>query len=248
MPHETSTYAIARRCGIDFALASAIFPDPEYRSTVMKTLRYPLILAALALSACSSTYYDAMEQVGYHKRDILVDRVESARDAQTEAQQQFKSALDQFASVIQLENSDLKRSYEELNTEFEASETAAEEVTERIDKVEAVADALFEEWQEELDLYQNQNLRSASAAKLTETKRRYVGMLKSMRQAEQSMQPVLISFRDNVLFLKHNLNAQAIGSLQGEFTSLKSDIQRLVTRMNESIEESNRFIQSMQSG
>ncbi|MCU7935351.1 MAG: DUF2959 domain-containing protein [Candidatus Thiodiazotropha sp. (ex Dulcina madagascariensis)] len=67
---------------------------------------YPLIASLLLLTGCSSLYYDSMEKVGYHKRDILVDRVVSARDAQ----EQFQSALDQFASVISLEESDLKRS------------------------------------------------------------------------------------------------------------------------------------------
>lgn len=209
---------------------------------------YPfLIYAVLALSGCASTYYDALEGMGYHKRDILVDRVESARDAQTEAQEQFQSALDEFASVIKLESTDLKRAYERLDGEFKASESAADRVSSRIDKVESVAGALFVEWQKELELYQNQSLRAASAGKLVETKRRYGEMLKSMRQAEQSMQPVLSSFRDNTLFLKHNLNAQAIGALRGEFTSLKSDIRHLIDRMNRSVEESNRFIQSLQS-
>lgn len=206
-----------------------------------------LIFALLVLSGCASTYYDAMEKVGYHKRDILVDRVESARDAQSEAQDQFRSALDQFASVIELENTDLKSAYERLNGEFEASEAAAQAVSSRIDKVESVADALFDEWQEELELYQNQNLKAASTRKLKATKRHYGEMLSSMRKAEQSMQPVLSSLRDNTLFLKHNLNAQAIGALRGELTNLRSDIGRLINRMNQSIEDSNRFIQRLQS-
>ncbi len=213
----------------------------------MYNLHYLLIFALLVLSGCASTYYDAMEKVGYHKRDILVDRVESARDAQSEAQDQFRSALDQFASVIELENTDLKSAYERLNGEFEASEAAAQAVSSRIDKVESVADALFDEWQEELELYQNQNLKTASTRKLKATKRHYGEMLSSMRKAEQSMQPVLSSLRDNTLFLKHNLNAQAIGSLRGEFTNLRSDIGRLINRMNQSIEESNRFIQRLQN-
>jgi len=213
----------------------------------MNNLHYFTVFALLVLSGCASTYYDAMEKVGYHKRDILVDRVESARDAQSEAQDQFKSALDQFASVIKLESTDLKSAYEKLNGEFEASEAAAQEVSSRIDKVESVADALFEEWQEELGLYQNLNLKAESTRKLKATKRHYGEMLNSMRQAEQSMQPVLNSFRDNILFLKHNLNAQAIGALRGEFTNLKSDIGRLISRMNQSIEDSNRFIQRLQN-
>ena len=210
-----------------------------------RILNITLLLALL--TGCSSVYYDTMETVGYHKRDILVDRVESARDAQSDAQEQFKSALDQFASVIRLEDSDLKQAYDSLNHEFESSESAAQEVTERIDKVESVAEDLFEEWQEELTLYENQKLKAASKRQLDKTKSRYRSMLKSMRQAEQTMQPVLNNFRDNVLYLKHNLNAQAIGSLRGEFGNLKADITTLINRMNQSIKRSDEFIREMQS-
>jgi septation ring formation regulator EzrA len=215
----------------------------------MSALRLlPLSTILLLCSACANVYYDTMESVGIHKRDILVDRVESARDAQGDAQEQFKSALQQFASVIHLEASDLKQAYEQLNDEYEACESAAGTVRSRIEKVESVADALFEEWRQELDLYQNQNLKTASGKKLKQTQSRYQEMLGSMRRAERSMQPVLDSLRDNVLFLKHNLNAQAIGALRGEFSNLKADIDTLVKRMNQSIERSNSFIKNMQAG
>ena len=215
----------------------------------MSTLRlFPLLMITLLCSACASVYYDTMESVGIHKRDILVDRVEEARDAQGEAQEQFQSALEQFASVIRIEESDLKQAYDRLNDEYEACDSAASDVSGRIEKVESVAEALFEEWNKELTLYENQNLKRASQKKLTQTRSRYKEMLGSMKQAERSMQPVLTTLRDNVLFLKHNLNAQAIGALRGEFGSLKADIDTLIQRMNQSIERSNAFIKNMQAG
>ncbi|MBA1331384.1 DNA repair ATPase [Candidatus Endoriftia persephone str. Guaymas] len=213
---------------------------------MLNTRLLPLLL--LLLTGCSTLYYDTMEKVGYHKRDILADRVEATRDAQSEAQQQFRSALEQFAAVIELKNTDLKQAYAALNDEYEESQSAADTVSERIDKVKSVADALFDEWQEELGLYNNQSMKAASRKKLQQTRKRYASMLQSMLKAESAMQPVLNTFRDNVLFLKHNLNAQAIGTLRGEFSALKREIDQLLERMNRSIERSNRFIDSLQQG
>jgi uncharacterized protein YdiU (UPF0061 family) len=201
-----------------------------------------LLVVLFVPGGCSKAYYSAMEKVGIHKRDILVDRVEGARDAQSEAQKQFKSALEQFGSIIKIENTDLKKAYVRLNTEYEDSKKAAEKVSERIDKVESVAKALFEEWKEELTLYKSAELRRSSKQKLQTTKTRYREMLASMHRAEKSMTPVLRTFRDNVLFLKHNLNAQAIGSLQTEFSTLKGKIEDLIRNMNEAIKTSNKFI------
>jgi len=61
------------------------------------------------------------------------------------------------------------------------------------------------------------------------------------------MQPVLATFKDNVLYLKHNLNAQAVGSLRGSFNNLEGDIERLVNQMNQSIKRSNDFIAQMKT-
>jgi hypothetical protein len=198
------------------------------------------------IGGCSRAYYDAMEKMGIHKRDILINRVEDARDAQSEAQEQFKSALDQFASVVHIENSNLKLAYEKLNAEYEDSERAAAKVSQQIKSVESVADALFKEWESELKLYKREDLRRSSRQKLQDTKTRYKEMLASMHGAEKSMDPVLRSFRDNVLFLKHNLNAQAIGSLRSEFSMLKGEIDLLIKKMNFAIDTSNKFISDIQ--
>lgn len=202
---------------------------------------------AFALTACSTAYYGAMEKVGIHKRDIMVDRVEEARDSQADAQEQFKDALEQFGSVVQLKNTDLKKAYDKLNGEYEDSVEAAEEVSDRISSVEKVADDLFKEWKAEIGQYQNAEYRRTSQSQLNATKARYRDMLATMKKAEASMQPVLNTFRDNVLFLKHNLNAQAIGSLRSEFSSLSSDINRLIDSMNRSIASSNNFIANMKT-
>jgi transketolase len=193
-------------------------------------------------SGCSSTYYSAMEKVGIHKRDIVVDRVEDARDSQAEAQEQFKSALEQFDSVVKLKETNLKKAYDRLNSEYEKSAEAAQEVSDRIEKVETVAEDLFAEWEQELTEYQNKELRRSSSDQLRATEKRYKTMLASMHRAEASMEPVLRIFKDNVLFLKHNLNAQAIGSLQSEFANLKGEIDILIRKMNDAIQSSNIFI------
>ncbi len=212
------------------------------------TARQRLTVTALvffmlfAVGGCSTTYYHAMEKVGIHKRDIMVDRVEDARDSQAAAQEQFKSALQRFDAVIRLEETDLKKAHDSLNTEYEKSRQAAEKVSSRIEKVEEIAEDLFAEWEAELAEYQNKELRRSSKEQLKRTEKRYREMVAGMQQAEASMTPVLQIFKDNVLFLKHNLNAQAIGSLQSEFANLKGEIDILISKMNSAIELSNKFI------
>lgn len=207
-----------------------------------------LILCLMMLSsftACKSAYYGTMEAFGYEKRDILVDRVEEARDEQEQAKVQFTSALDQFKAVIDFKGDDLEAMYRELNRGYEKSRQAASDVGDKIDRVGSVAEALFAEWEEELDTYNSEELRAISAERLAETRRRYEQLIGAMERAEATIPPVLSAMHDQVLFLKHNLNAQAIASIQGTAEGIQKDIQSLINEMQKSIDEANAFINQM---
>ena len=207
-----------------------------------------LLSAVISLTACETVVYDALEKVGYHKRDILIDRIDAAQASQTEGQEQFKSALEQFKSVINFDGGDLEVTYDQLNDEYEASVDAADEIHDRIDSVKNVADALFDEWQEELEQYSNASLRRDSERQLKDTRRRYSKVLGAMRRAENAIDPVLASLKDNTLYLKHNLNARAIASLKNELGTVDNDVNALLTAMQQAINESNAFIDELRGG
>jgi len=204
-----------------------------------------LLAVLLSLSACETAYYSAMEKIGFPKREILIDRILEAQEAQEDGQEQFKDALEQFRSVANFDGGDLEKMYNRLNGEYEDSADSADEIKERIDSVENVAEDLFDEWEDEIKEYQSANLRRDSEAKLKSTRREYSQLVKSMRNAEATVHPVLKTLKDQVLYLKHNLNARAISSLKGELGSINSDVDRLVQAMEKSISESKSFIARM---
>lgn len=201
-----------------------------------------IVLSIFTLTGCQSAYYSAMEQVGYHKRDIMVDRVEDAKESQQDAQQEFTSALEALSALTNFDGGELETVYNQINDKYQDSEKAAQDVSDRIAAIEDVSDALFAEWQDELELYTSSSLRRSSEQKLRETKASYTTMLSAMKRAEDKMTPVLNTLRDNTLYLKHNLNASAIGALQGEFTNLEQDIQFAIKQMNAAIAESDKFL------
>ena len=209
------------------------------------TKRISLFFSLLVFAACSTVYYETMEQFGVHKRDILVDRVEEARDSQEAAKEQFSSALEQFTTLLNFDGGDLQAAYDSLNGEFEERESRAEVVSDRIRAVEDVSADLFSEWEDELELYTNQTLRNSSAATLRQTRVRYEQLVASMHAAESKMTPVVNAFRDQVLFLKHNLNSRAIASLRSELATIEGDISALIVDMENSITESNRFLSEL---
>lgn len=207
---------------------------------------FPVALLAL-LTGCQSAYYGAMEKVGFAKRDILVSRVEKARTAQEDAKVQFASALENFLATAHIATGELKQKYDDLNANLKRSEARAKEVNDRIQAIDDVAEVLFTEWGNELAQYSNASLRAQSQQQLATTRLRYADLMAAMRRAAARMEPVLVTFRDQVLFLKHNLNAQALRSLDSTSRELSGDIARLIADMEKAIREADIFLRDMKS-
>ena len=205
-----------------------------------------IVLLSLTGTGCQTAYYETMEKLGYHKRDLMVSDVKKARDAQQDAKEQFKSALDRFTKTLNVQGGELQDKYDVLNDEYQHSEKRAQAVRNRIASVEDVSEALFKEWDGELKQYSNAALRQKSQKQLAQTRSQYAQLIKAMKRAEAKMDPVLAKLKDHVLFLKHNLNAQAIASLKSELTTVEGNIDALIKDLNASIQEADSFITSME--
>lgn len=213
------------------------------------SLHFALVVAFIA-AGCATTrkaYYNAWEKFGYAKRERLVDNVKDARQEQVEAKQQFANALEEFKSVVNFKGGDLEALYNKLNKAYERSEGQAGEVKEKITGVKRVADALFREWKGEIaEIKGDPSLQQSSQKLYNQTRDNYSQMIERMDRAAATMDPVLQRFKNRVLFIKSNLNAQAIASLAGTEVELGDDIERLIKEMEASIAEADRFIAETQ--
>ena len=205
-----------------------------------------LLLVALLAAGCSATrsmYYDTWEKFGYAKRERLADNVKAARDEQAQAKEEFANALEQFRSVVNFEGGDLEAMYNKLDKSYKRASGQAEEVREKVASVKNVGNALFKEWQGEIgQIKGDDTLRESSQELYDKTKQSYGELVARMDTATKSMDPVLTRFNNRVLFIKHNLNAQAIASLRGTEVELGGDIDNLIREMEASIAEADEFI------
>jgi hypothetical protein len=218
-------------------------PKQDYQPSHSIGLLAPLI--RMLSARFQRFYFRAIESAGHHKRDILVSRVENARDGLEEAKVQFQNALEKFSALTEFDGGPLEEVYRQLKVEFDYSKSRALAVSDRIDAVQEVAEALFAEWEDELEQYSNRSLRNASRLKLKQTQQMYGQLLSAMRRAESKIGPVLGVFQDQVLFLKHNLNAQAVAHLESELVSLTVGVSGLITAMERSIDRANSFMHTM---
>ncbi len=204
-----------------------------------------VFVGALLLSGCASVQYSALEKVGIHKRDILVDRVEDARDAQTETREQLVSAYEELSALVGHDGGELEQKYRRLSKEVDRSRDATEDLDEHLADIDRVSEDLFEEWESELDLYSSAKLRADQEEKLKLARRQFSMMRERMQTARNRVDPVLAVLTDNVLFLKHSLNAQALSALRGQASVLEGQVDALIRDMQLAIDEADAFIKRM---
>jgi len=211
---------------------------------------FQILLVSCVLAGCSvaqKAQYSALEKFGVHKRDILVDRIEKTTETQEETKEQFQSAYEELASLVDVDDLGLEKRYQRMASAVDKSEATANELTARINSVDKVAKDLFAEWEEELNQYQSTSLRSASQNNLNATKARYQKIYQKMQESSAKVEPVLQVLQDNTLYLKHNLNARAVSGLSNEVLVIEDKVRALIAQMELSINESKSFIGSMQN-
>jgi ElaB/YqjD/DUF883 family membrane-anchored ribosome-binding protein len=207
-----------------------------------------------ALAACQNAVekaarnagYSAYELIGVEKRDLLRNRIDDTRDEQEDTKETFQDALEKLRGIYGLEGSDLEKQYRKLQSAYDDATKRAEDVRASRRKMDTVAKDLFEEWEKEIGEIQSAEFKSKSRAKLKDTRVRFHDLSQGVQRAEKKMEPVLAKLKDHVLYLKHNLNAQSISALKAEGGRIQGDIEVLVKDMNQSIQEADAFIKTLE--
>jgi hypothetical protein len=205
------------------------------------------LLALLATTGCTRTYYKAMSTFGKEKRDILVSRVKDSKKEQQQAKKQIKATMESFQELTGFQGGELEKNYKKLNGEYEKAADSAKKLHDRINSIDQVSNDLFKEWQKEINGMENRKLKQRSADMLRKSRLQEASYIKAMRQTESRMSPVIVAFHDQVIFLKHNLNARAIGSLKGTSAKISTDVDVLLISLDGSIAQADALIQSLNS-
>jgi len=201
-----------------------------------------VLAVVFAATGCRSMYYSTMEMFGREKRHILASRIEDVSEEQNKAAQEFKDALTRLKEMYGFDGGDLEEMYRKLLSDYEDCNGRAGSVRTRISDMEQVASDLFREWEREIAEISNTDLRSKSEGSLRLTRQRYGRLDDAANRAARRMDPVLQQLKDYVLYLKHNLNAQAVGSLKIEADKIEVQVDQLIRDIQTSVGEAEEFL------
>lgn len=200
-----------------------------------------LFVASFLVASCQSAKYAAYERLGVEKRELLKKDVKSVQNQQKENQEDFKDALEQLRKLYGSKGSELEKRYDSIKSEYDDAKSGADTLTNRVEEMDRVAKDLFKEWEGETDQLTTAALKRDSLNKLRETEKRYQVLSRDVHGSEKKMRVVLSKLGEQVIYLKHNLNAESIGTLSSEKSAIEKDINELIGQMEKSIASSEEF-------
>ncbi len=203
-------------------------------------MKYFLIF--LLCTSCSTVYYNFWEFLGQEKRELLQSEMEAITSNQTDTKEDFKDTLSKIRSEYSYKEGSLESTYDDLSDDYNDLHSNAEDLSKSIDKAKNIAEDLFDEWEDEASKITNSKFRAESLRKRVITMTKFKVALKSVRKVESKMTKVLVKLNDRVLYLKHNLNAKAIGKIKIELKNIEQDIVSLIGQIDESNQQANSFI------
>jgi predicted nucleic acid-binding Zn-ribbon protein len=201
--------------------------------------------------------YLIRDVAGQEKHDIFSLAMGKANAQQVRTKEEFSDALQELQHSLKAgegnqsttpedaknPDSPVERYYNQVSSKYHESENAVNDFRARIQELNDQSKALFTEWEKEAGtMPSNSDIRSRSLRDLEESKAKYDAVYKDLERSLQKAEITLKSFRDYTYALKHLVNAETIGKVDGEYRQLSSDIEDLIRQMDSSIKSTREYL------
>jgi len=182
-----------------------------------------------ALLLCNS---NAVAQAGSKESQKFLDYSQDARDTLVDAKSELTSTVALYNSLIAGEAKKPESTYKKLIKALEKSEKVAGKTRDRVEKMQTQADKVFTAWTQELESYENEQLKELGIQRLEASKQRYGVMIERMESTSEAYRPLVSSLHDQIKFMGFDLSPEAMSALQGPAQELNTMADELFARID----------------
>ena len=199
----------------------------------MQTLNSLLVgslvaLGATGLVACQSNgYASSLALDGAESQRDLGHSVTSVLEAQMESQSEFDEAFQLLLQLQRAPQEDVVDLYAEFQKQVDSCARNVERVDQGILTVEQNATELFASWEADLGQFSSPTMRERSQARMGQAQDSLQRLLDQLRNGRGSMDAILRTQRDFVLYFNHNLSPNSIATLESENAQFEASMREL---------------------
>lgn len=189
--------------------------------------------AALALTLGASCSSSIKQSVAIESVDSLVSRVEHVHLEAELAKQSVYETLISLGPLMAPEfKGDAAAAMDRFAEATAACEAQAEDLRQAIKPMRASADTVFTTWTKSLDDFTSPRMRDRSQRRLDATKQRFADVQEAAMASQESLDALVVQFRDMVLYLGHDFNAGAVAEIREDALTIRDASRGLGTSLD----------------
>ena len=196
------------------------------------------VLAVLALAATAGAQSDE----GVKQVERLVKASGNTVKAIADTKVQLMKTMEVYNSLFADDADNRKKIYNNIQKEMENTEKRRGKIVEEAAKMNAEADALFKDWTNSTAAIESPDLRKRSEERLNATKASYAEIGTAAQKAGDMYGPFMKALQDQITFLGHDLNPDAVASLKPDAAKLNERADQLIRSIDDTIATSNKNI------
>jgi cell division septum initiation protein DivIVA len=177
----------------------------------------------------------ALAQQGFRQTDRLMSRAENSARAIEDTKGELQRTLEAYNSMFDGSAKNPRRAYQISLRGVERSEKRVGDIQKRLNEMQIEADKYFADWTTSLDAIINQDLRRRSEARRDETRAGYDNIHQAALKAVAEYETFIGNFRDQLMFLGHDLNPSSISSLKEDAGKLNGEAAQLFSEADGSL-------------
>ena len=192
-------------------------------------------LSLLAVLAFSPVVAAQAPDEGVKQVQQLVKKAGSTAEAITQAKLQFQKTMDVYNAVLADDAKDRKALYKKLQGEMETTEKRRADVLRADDEMKTDADIVFKSWADSTGAIASPDLKKRSEERLAKTKERCAQIQAAGHRVGEAYLPFMSTLKDQVTYLGHDLNAEAVASLKKDAAKVNAQAQEVTKRVDEAV-------------
>lgn len=202
------------------------------------------LLVACLVAGCDAV--DMSSGLQFDERGRLVRSVEAVVDAQERTLEEFREALKAFDAVFNDLTIPLADRFAALEVGYRRVARNATRVQARIEAVAYECNRLFMAWDEDIPALSNDSYRISREVHLQRSRSRCERVLRTMRETDRRLVPLLDQYRRELLVLRRELSEERFIEAGRRLRGFHRDMQTAIFALRDSIVSANAFIALLQ--
>ena len=184
---------------------------------------------------------------GLKETDRFVKAGGSTSEAVAHAKLQTQKTLDAYNALVTQPSKNMKGDYKKLMKSVDTTNERVAAARQKIAEMQKAGDVYFSGRSQTITTIKDAQLQERAKQRLDETQKEFAGVLLSLREAGESLEPFRKDLADQITFLGSDLTPSAMTALKPNADKLNARGADLFARADKAIASANAYFRSLKA-